>query len=111
LFIRTMPSQKFCSGRCWQANEKAKPHKQATARAIRRRRLNETEYARLVGEHGMLCMICGTTNGKHRLAVDHDHERGTIRGLLCHRCNTGLGMYQDDPDRLEAAARYLRERN
>ena len=39
--------------------------------------------------------------------VDHDHKTGQVRGLLCDRCNLGIGYMQDGPDILIAAARYV----
>ena len=41
------------------------------------------------------------------LAVDHDHETGVVRGLLCHRCNFILGLAKDKPQTLLDAAAYL----
>jgi hypothetical protein len=51
------------------------------------------------------CAICQEPMGIP--AVDHDHDTGKVRGLLCRRCNTGIGMLADDPDRLLSAAAYL----
>lgn len=60
----------------------------------------------LAGQKGR-CGICGGANGGRRLCIDHDHQTGQIRGLLCHRCNTSLGLLNDDPLRLLAAVDYL----
>jgi hypothetical protein len=50
----------------------------------------------------------GTPSPKPALVVDHCHQSGVIRALLCSPCNRVIGHAQDDPERLEAAARYLR---
>lgn len=50
------------------------------------------------------CTICGETGVMH---VDHDHKRNIIRGLLCNRCNLGLGHFKDDPQLLEFARLYI----
>lgn len=69
------------------------------------------QYASMIAAQDGKCAICGTTDPggvKGGLfAVDHDHETNEIRGLLCFHCNTGLGHFEDNTDRLEAALRYL----
>lgn len=52
------------------------------------------------------CAVCGKSSDKI-LHVDHDHNTGKVRGLLCHNCNTGIGHLGDDPARLRAAIKYL----
>lgn len=56
------------------------------------------------------CLICRRKEKdlNHILRVDHCHETGRVRGLLCHNCNCGLGHLRDDPKLLERAIIYLR---
>lgn len=63
-------------------------------------------------EHEGCCDICGSppTGRVKRLSIDHDHATGAFRGLLCNLCNTGLGMFKDDPKLLEKAILYLRSK-
>ena len=65
------------------------------------------EYASLLAYQGGVCYICGGKSGKKRLAVDHNHKSGEVRGLLCKRCNRMLGYYRDNATSFERAAIYL----
>jgi hypothetical protein len=73
--------------------------------------LEPGEWNTMLEAQGGACAICkGTGPGKRLvLCVDHDHVTGVTRALLCHRCNSGLGMFKDNPELLEAAATYLRK--
>lgn len=59
------------------------------------------------------CAVCGgARNGiGTRLHIDHCHDTGRIRGLLCSNCNTMIGLAKNDPERLLLAAAYLEEFN
>jgi hypothetical protein len=67
------------------------------------------QYAALLSYQGGRCAICQRATGaSKRLAVDHDHATGKVRGLLCGRCNRDvLGHLRDDPAALRRAADYL----
>lgn len=54
-----------------------------------------------------VCAICGEKNKGKRLAIDHCHQSGKIRGFLCTGCNVALGLMGDSPGRLRRAAEYL----
>lgn len=71
--------------------------------------ITEQQYADLLAQHNGGCWICGyiPRDGKRRLSVDHCHKTGVIRGLLCYRCNKGIGVFRDDPTRLSNAAQYI----
>lgn len=74
-------------------------------------------YQAIFAGQGGVCAACGTTpESNRRLSIDHDHSccptpgrscGKCVRGLLCNRCNVGLGFFDDDADRLMAAAAYL----
>jgi hypothetical protein len=57
-----------------------------------------------------VCKICKLKYAK-RLCIDHDHQSGEVRGLLCSSCNSGLGFYKDDSRLLREAAGYMDEAN
>jgi len=71
--------------------------------------LEHGEYDKLLTGQGGLCAACRQPESmKRRLSVDHDHETGAVRGLLCNACNRAIGLAKDDPARLEGCAAYLR---
>lgn len=86
-----------------------KKTRRATARknhVLRTYGLTPEEHGRLVEYQDGRCAICGGERN-YNLAVDHDHQTGLVRGLLCKRDNRLLGQMLDDPTLLRAAADYL----
>jgi hypothetical protein len=72
--------------------------------------ITRSDYDRMLAEQGSRCAICRTDQPGSRQklwSVDHCHASNRVRGLLCHRCNLGLGYFKDDPDRLRSAIVYL----
>jgi hypothetical protein len=85
-------------------------------RRIKSYGLSVAEYETKLREQGGVCAICGEREAvKHqngqvrRLAIDHNHQTGNTRDLLCSRCNTTLGKFNDNPVLFEKAAQYLRK--
>lgn len=71
--------------------------------------ITKADYDAMHAAQGGGCAVCGSERG-HRnsaLAVDHCHDSGKVRGLLCSHCNQGLGHAKDDPERLRGMASYL----
>ncbi len=67
--------------------------------------LTQSAYDDLLSKSGGCCGICKRKS--QRLVIDHSHETGDVRGLLCGRCNSGLGMFLDSLKLLKRAAEYL----
>ena len=76
-----------------------------------RYKITGDEYEYLLAQQGGFCAICGIehTETPKRLAVDHNHNTGKVRGLLCSNCNRAIGLLQDNPGLLRKAADYLEE--
>lgn len=70
--------------------------------------LTPEALASLISGQGNVCAICKSTHwGPSGPNVDHNHITGVIRGILCGRCNTGIGFLCDNPKIMRAAADYL----
>ncbi len=75
------------------------------------------QYEELLVKQGKVCAICGLQEVKlsketgipKRLAVDHCHKTGKVRGLLCFHCNSVLGKMKDSIELLESAIDYLKK--
>lgn len=65
------------------------------------------EYYAILKTQGGGCAICGRNNTKRRLAVDHCHDTGKVRGILCHYCNQAIGQFKHDQSLLKSAIDYL----
>lgn len=108
IFAPKAPSELYCCEECRQE-------------AIESRYLEKSygitidEYKDLQNAQNFKCAICGSegwvmdeSRHKAKLALDHDHKTGAVRGLLCHNCNRALGLFQDSISNLENAIDYLK---
>lgn len=75
--------------------------------------ITSDQYEQMFEQVGGKCEICSgppdiKMHGITRLAIDHDHKTGAVRGLLCNNCNVGIGLIGDTEEHLLAAIEYLR---
>lgn len=87
---------------------KSDPYTRWEQELWRKYKMTPYQYEIKLKEQDGVCGICrlSCTTGD-RLCVDHDHTTGMNRGLLCHNCNHGIGMFQDNAELLYRAANYL----
>lgn len=83
--------------------------KRRRAAAVRKYRygVTDSEYSLLAEAQEYGCAICGQGDQSEDLCVDHNHATGEVRGLLCKKCNSGIGLLGDDPARIAAALAYI----
>lgn len=74
--------------------------------------LSDAEFSVLLDEQRGCCAICQTTleESRNGLVIDHDHETGAVRGLLCGPCNSGIGHLGDNGETVWRAAIYLADK-
>ena len=63
-------------------------------RIMRKYNLTMEDYQEIINSQNNQCPICHTDLRHVKLHVDHDHETGKVRGILCYKCNTQLGVYE-----------------
>jgi len=98
----------------WETDEKFKQRGKDQAYRYNLKKnygISEAEYLNLLRGQNGVCKMCKQNSHlkSGRLAVDHCHKTGKIRGLLCTKCNTGIGMFEDNVELLKAAIKYLEE--
>ena len=113
-FIQTRPDKKYCNSKCkdkssrkkngWRVSKRRSWKKQNISSSFK---LND--YFLLVEKQENRCAICNRHRSEltYDLCVDHDHITGKIRGLLCHKCNCGLGIFKDNVEILQKSINYL----
>ena len=69
--------------------------------------LTPHQYAEMLLNQNGGCAICGAVPTDRPLSVDHSHHTDKVRGLLCSRCNSGIGFFKDNPNLLRNAVNYL----
>ena len=102
-FVPDAPSRLYCNPECARGNAYYK----------RVYGITRDDVEGLHADQSGLCYLCGGEGfvmgryGRAKLVVDHCHSSGAVRRLLCHNCNRGLGLFQDDPEVLRRAAMYI----
>lgn len=102
--MNNIEKARACSN-IWHANNKDKQREYV----LKRYGITSDQYNEILASQCGVCAICGTDNpgGRGSFHVDHCHDTGVIRGLLCHSCNRGIGYLKDNPTLLRAALSYL----
>jgi len=95
-----------------RAAVKARKARAAELAAARRYGVGPGDYERQLAAQGGVCAGCGPRTGRNgrtkRLAWDHNHTTGEVRGLLCSTCNRTVGAFRDDAETFQRLADYLR---
>lgn len=99
----------------WSANNPERSHLSQRQRNLKHRFGVDLEwYEKQFKKQNYSCAICQTKTNKTvgdrqfwNFSVDHCHDSGKIRGILCNNCNRALGLFQDNPELLKKAASYV----
>lgn len=85
-----------------------KPYAQWKAMIKKKYGLTPEQYNTMLCKQNYACNICRKPTSRKKLAVDHNHKTGKVRGLLCVKCNTLLGFVYDDINILKRAIKHLK---
>lgn len=107
-FTPLAPSQHYCTKECKGHNAYYKRNYGIDERTYKQMKETQNNQCAICGSEGF---IIGRNGHTERLCVDHCHSSGRVRALLCHNCNRGLGIFQDNIDNLKEAIKYLEKHN
>jgi hypothetical protein len=99
-WVRKNRARVSAKAKAWQ---RVHPDKVLAAKRLHKYGITPAQYAAMWDSQEGLCAICS----RPAEVIDHDHQTGDVRGLLCDFCNKGLGFFRDDQNILDAASRYL----
>lgn len=104
------PEQAEKDRKRYAARQKDPKHKRAKRESRLKKKYGITidDYEAMLRKQNGCCAICERKPGKRSLHVDHCHDTGRVRGLLCFRCNFGLSWFNEDQELLRKAARYVK---
>lgn len=95
-FSRKFKQQKSIAAKKWRINNLERAKKTGRVKHLRAKYgMTIENYNYLFSKQNNSCAICKVSSPETRFHVDHDHDTGLIRGILCQRCNTGLGYYEN----------------
>jgi hypothetical protein len=104
---KTKAVSEFCKNRCRHDGRDPWCYACKTnARLLRAYGISSEDYEAMFKDQGGVCKICKRTP-RRTLHVDHCHQTGKVRGLLCEDCNRGLGCFSDEPALLQTALNYI----
>lgn len=95
----------------WRAKNYQKHKHKYIGRDLKKYGITLEQYNEKLLNQNNVCAICQSPPGKKRLAVDHNHTTGAVRDLLCIKCNTGLGLVNDNIELLKKLIEYLKRHN
>jgi len=99
LIVNTSPDEKWRAAKITANNRRF--------RLRNKYNLTPDQADALLESQGGACAICKEDDPTGGWVVDHDHESGEVRGILCRKCNSGIGLLKDNADVLRAAMNYL----